>query len=121
MYMTTRHISTKKLPTVASLRKARIRLQAENHEPEREERDGERHHREHVLLPVLRAGVDEVLKPLQRARRAILAIHQPSEIGAERDRTHDRRRKKQCWEKPHGRSLSGRLPAPSAPREQYQQ
>ena len=99
----------------------RDRLQAENDKAKYEERYVEDHKRDYVLLPILRAGVDEVLEPLEHARRAIFPVHQPGEIAAERDRTHDRRRKKQCRKKPHGRSLSGRLPAPSAPREQCQQ
>ena len=52
--------------------------------------------RDRVLLPILRAGVDEVLEPFEHARRAVFPVHQPGEIGAERDRQHDRREEEQC-------------------------
>jgi len=80
----------------------RDRLQAENDKAKYEERYVEDHKRDCVLLPILRAGVEEVLEPLERARRAIFPVHQPGEIAAERDRTHDRGQKKQCREEPHG-------------------
>ena len=64
----------------------RQRLQREDDEAEHEQRDAEDHQREHVLLPILRTGVEQVLDQAQRARRAIFAVHQPGEIGAQRNR-----------------------------------
>ena len=71
-----------------------MRLQRQHDEAEDEQRDVEDQQREDILLPVLRAGVEQVLEPLEHARRAILAVHDPGEIAAERDRQHDRRQKK---------------------------
>ena len=63
----------------------RDRLQAENDEPEHEEGGVEDHQRNDILLPVLRPRVEQFLEPAQDARRAILAVHQPGEIGANRN------------------------------------
>jgi hypothetical protein len=96
----------------------RNRLQTQDDKAEYEQRKAERNHRQHILLPILRACVDEVLEPLQHAARAIFAVHQPGEIGAERDRQHDRREKEQCREEPHSDGpFKSRSRARSAARE----
>ena len=84
----------------------RDRLEAEHDEAEDEQRDVEDDERDRVLLPVLRTGVDQILKPFEDTRRAVAAVHQPGEIGAERDRAGNRRQDQQCGKKPHGCCLS---------------
>ena len=72
-------------PAEAARIERRNRLQAENDETEHEQPDREDEHRQHVLLPVLRSGVDQLLEPTQKPWPVIFAVHQPSEIGAERN------------------------------------
>ena len=57
-------------------------------------------HRERVLLPILRSGVEQVLEKAQPVRRSIFAVHQPGEVGAERNRRHDRRGQQQHGKQP---------------------
>ena len=93
-------------PAEAARIERRNRLQAENDETEHEQPDREDEHRQHVLLPVLRSGVDQLLEPTQKPWPVIFAVHQPSEIGAERNRQNDRRDEEQSRKQPHGSSLS---------------
>ena len=61
------------------------RLDGQHEEPEDEHHGVGEHHGDRIMLPILRSGVNAPLDPAEPNRRTVAAVHDPSQIAAQRN------------------------------------